>query len=49
MIRCMVVGFGRGMDLEEMIEWIKRGLGKRLWLVGIVLAVGRMVGKMMGE
>ncbi|QCU20933.1 permease DsdX [Bacillus altitudinis] len=48
-ITSMLVGFATGMDLQEIIQSIKTGLGNTLSLLAIVLALGTMLGKMMAE
>lgn len=48
-ITSMLVGFATGMDLQELIQSIKTGLGNTLSLLAIVLALGTMLGKMMAE
>ncbi|CAN5303162.1 GntP family permease [soil metagenome] len=49
LVVCVGVGFATGMDLAEITKNITNGAGKTLGAVGVVIALGAMLGKILAD
>jgi GntP family gluconate:H+ symporter len=49
LVVCVGVGFATGMDLGEITKNITNGAGKTLGAVGVVIALGAMLGKILAD